>query len=58
MRRQETTIAALKSNIAQQCGAIQAVTAQLKEQATQIQTVNAQLKLSRAAPLQAALVIP
>ena len=58
MREQETTIAALKSNIAQQCGAIQAVTAQLKEQATQIQTVNAQLKLSRAAPLQAALVIP
>jgi septal ring factor EnvC (AmiA/AmiB activator) len=57
-REQQATIAALKSNIAQQFRAIQAVRAQLKEQARQIQTVNAQLKRSRAAPQQATLMIP
>ena len=57
LREQEATIAALKSNIAQQCRAIQAVTEQQKEQATLIQTVKAQLKLSRSAPQQAALMI-
>ena len=46
---QEATIAELKSIIAQQQKAMEAVTAQLKEQAAQIQKVSAQTEISRSA---------
>ena len=46
---QETTIAELKSTVAQQQKGMDVLTAQLKEQATQIQKVSAQVELNRSA---------
>jgi septal ring factor EnvC (AmiA/AmiB activator) len=47
--QQQATIAELKSNIARQQEAMEALTAQLKEQSAQIQKVSAQVEMSKAA---------
>jgi septal ring factor EnvC (AmiA/AmiB activator) len=50
IRKQEATIAELKSTVARQQKGMEILTAQLKEQAAQIQKVSAQVGMSRPAP--------